>query len=155
MTLIQKLSKTLQNIIDNYNVNDWKSLFIKNKGIIEYCDKYRIAKWGNKIALSKSSADNWRRHADLYSFVLFMELKYEEEDVYYIVSSDDVPWILFNWKGKKYYIQENDNDYSFRGYDGNDDAEGLNEMKQYVEKLITQMNLHKPLDNQQEIDNNL
>lgn len=140
---LESIETDLQNIIDNYSEIDWKSLFIKNKGIIEYCDKYRIAKWGNKIALSRSSADNWRRHAELYSYALYLELVKEEQSVTYRDNSDDVSWICINWKKKYYYIQENDNDYSFGFCDGNDDSEGLNEMQQYVERIIEKRHLQK------------
>jgi len=140
---IDAMENDLQSIIDSYIENDWKSLFIKNKGIIEYCDKYRIAEWGNKIALSRSSADNWRRHAELYSFVLFLELKKIHKDVYYNDSSDDVPWIYINWKDKYYYIQEEDSSYSFGFCTGNNDSNGLSEMQQYVKGIIGQKNLQK------------
>lgn len=142
---IDSIGKDLQDIIDGYSVIDWKNLFIKNKGVIEYCDKYRIAKWGNKIALSRSSADNWRRHADLYSFVLFLELEKENKSVNYRDSSDDVPWIHIRWKGKSYYIQEEDNGYSFGLCEGNDDSEGLAEMRQHIEEIIDQKNLQKQI----------
>lgn len=144
---LDNIEQDLQNIVDNYNCNDWKSLFIKNKGIIEYCDKYRIAKWGNKFVLSKSAADNWRRHADLYSYVLYLKLIDAGNKVYYYISSDDVPWILINWMDKNYYIIESDNGYSFGLCEGNDDTVGLNEMKQYVEGLIVQKGIYKNLDN--------
>lgn len=140
---IDSIENDLQDIIASYIENDWKSLFIKNKGIIEYCDKYRIAEWGNKIALSRSSADNWRRHAELYSFTLFLELKKVHKDVYYNDSSDDVPWIYINWKEKYYYIQEEDTNYSFGFCTGNNDSKGLSEMQQYVKGIIGQKNLQK------------
>jgi len=140
---IDSIEKDLQDIIDNYSEINWRNLFIKNKGIIEYCDKYRIAKWGNKIALSRSAADNWRRHAELYSYVLFLELDKEKQGVTYRDNSDEASWVCINWKKKYYYIQENDNDYSFGFCDGNDDSEGLSEMRQYVETIIEQKNLQK------------
>lgn len=140
---LESIETDLQNIIDRYSEIDWKSLFITNKGIIEYCDKYRIAKWGNKIALSRSLADNWRRHAELYSYALYLELTKEKQSVTYRDNSDDASWICINWKNKYYYIQENDNDYSFGFCDGNNDSEGLNEMQQYVERIIEKRHLQK------------
>ena len=98
---------------------------------------------GNKIALSRSSADNWRRHAELYSYVLFLELDKEKQNVTYRDNSDAASWICINWKKKYYYIQENDNDYSFGFCIGNDDSEGLDEMRQYVEGVIEKKNLQK------------
>lgn len=142
---IDNIENDLQKIINNYSEVDWKGLFIKNKGIIEYCDKYRIAKRENKIYLSKSPADNWRRHAELYSYILYLELNKEKQNVSYFISSDDTPWIHINWKSKSYYIQEEDYNYSFGFCKGNDDNEGLIEMQQYVEKVIGQKNLSKSL----------
>jgi hypothetical protein len=76
---VNNIETKLQERIDNYpeSIRDWKSLLIHNTGIIESCKqypyKYRIARWGNKIALSRSYADtwSWSRNAELYSFVLF------------------------------------------------------------------------------------
>lgn len=140
---IDTIEHDLRNVIDNYSERDWKSMIIKNKGIIEYCDKYRIAQWGSKIALSRSAADNWRRHADLYSYALFLELKKESKNVEYRDSSDDIPWIFINWKGKFYYIQEEDGNYSFGFCKGNNDQIGLKEMQQNIEKIILNKNLQK------------
>ena len=142
---IESIEKDLQDIIDKYSEIDWKSLFIKNKGIIEYCNKYRIAKWGNKIALSRSAADNWRLHAELYSYVLYLELKKENENIYYNDRSDEESWICIKWKGKYYYVREDEKDYSFGFCEGNDDSEGLNEMQQYVEEVINKKKLRKPI----------
>ncbi|URC14829.1 DUF262 domain-containing protein [Flavobacterium sp. B183] len=140
---IDTIDKDMKNIIENYSESDWKSLIIKNNGILEYCDKYRIAEWENKIALSRSSADNWRRHADLYSYTLFLKLRKELKKVDYRDSSDDVPWILINWKDKYYYIQKEDNGFSFGHCKGNDDQDGLVEMKEYAEKIIVANNLQR------------
>jgi hypothetical protein len=70
--IVNNIKDSLEEIIKTYpKSTDWKSLFIKNKGIIESCNNYRIADWDGKIALSRSGADGWRRHFELYSFVLF------------------------------------------------------------------------------------
>ncbi len=141
---INTIENDLLKIIDNYSERDWKSLIIKNIGIIEYCDKYRIAQWGSKMVLSRSSADNWRKHADLYSYTLFLELKKESKNVEYRDSSDDIPWIYINWKGKSYYIQEEDDgNFSFGFCKGNNDQIGLKEMQQNIEKIILKNNLQK------------
>jgi len=141
---IDCLENDLQGIIDKYSENDWKSLFIKNKGIIEYCTNYRIAKWGNKIALARSPAPYWRRHADLYSYVLSLELQKEKKNVDYEDSTDyEPPRIKIKWKEKDYYIQETETDYDCGSADGKNDPEGLNEMKQYIENIIKKKNLQK------------
>ncbi|MEO5777372.1 MAG: DUF262 domain-containing protein [Flavobacterium sp.] len=137
------IEKDLKKIVDNYIENDWKRVFIKNKGIIEYCDKFRISSAQNKIALSRSPADNWRRHANLYSYALFLELKKEYKDVQYHDSSDDIPWIFINWKKKFYYIQEENSGYSYGYYKGNNDSAGLAEMQSFVEGVIAKTSLQK------------
>jgi hypothetical protein len=140
---MENIEKDLQDIIDKYSEIDWKNLFIKNKGVIEYCDNYRIAEWGNKIALSRSNAYYWRRHAELYSYVLYLELKKENKNVYYNDRSDEASWICIKWEGKNYYIREDDNDYYFTFCEGNADSDGLKDMQQYVEEVISKKNLKK------------
>jgi hypothetical protein len=70
----------LQRLINEYpeSMTDWRSLIIKNKGIIEdsFKYKYRIGKGGEKIALARSIAAKWKRHDELYSYALF-KLKLE------------------------------------------------------------------------------
>jgi hypothetical protein len=71
---INNIEDDLKKMISAYpdDINDWKSLFIKNEGIIEYCNDYRIAEWGKgKIVLSRSPSVNWRTHAELYSYTLY------------------------------------------------------------------------------------
>lgn len=102
--LLEKISKDnikndLEKIVDDYSydINDWKSLFIKNEGIIEYCN-YRFAIWdNNKIALARSGADNWRRHAELYSYTLFRsKLEGKFKRVRYIDSADYDPRVCID-----------------------------------------------------------
>jgi hypothetical protein len=58
--------------------NAWKSLFINNNGIIKSCSNYQIAFLGTKVALSRSFATSWRKHAELYSYTFF-KLKLEDK----------------------------------------------------------------------------
>lgn len=140
---VDTIEYDLNTIICNYNATDWKGLFIKNEGIIEHCDKYRVAQWGNKIALSRSGADNWRRHSELYSYVLYLELFKEKQNVTYRDTSDEASWICIKWGNEYYYIVEEENSYKFGFCEGYTDSNGLNAMKQYVENIIIRKNLLK------------
>ncbi|MCK6608090.1 MAG: hypothetical protein L6Q46_07280 [Flavobacterium sp.] len=83
-------------------------------------------------------------HWNLHSYALFLELKKESKNVEYRDSSDDIPWIYINWKGKSYYIQEEDDgNFSFGFCKGNNDQIGLKEMQQNIEKIILKNNLQK------------
>ena len=70
---INSIKDDLQKIVDNFqeNNNDWKSLFIKNKGIIEYCLNYQINNLSGNIELAQSTAPGWLRRAELRSYVFY------------------------------------------------------------------------------------
>jgi len=116
---INSIKDDLLKIVDDFqkNNNDWKSLFIKNNGIIEYCcDKYsgvknyQIDKIGEQIYLARSNANSWKRKAELRSYVLYKtKLKGKEsnfnpfERVSYFDSSDNTPCAvidLWNYQNK-------------------------------------------------------
>lgn len=110
---ITSIKNDLQTIVNNFqeNENDWRSLFIKNKGIIAYCcDKhsgvknYQIDKIGNQIYLARSNANNWKRKAELRSYVFYRsKLKDKEptfhpfERVWYYDSSDYPCAVIDHW----------------------------------------------------------
>jgi len=142
---LDNINHGLQSIIDNYTETDWKCLFIKISEVIEYCESYRVAKWTwvNKIALSRSSAAFWRRHAELYSYVLYLKLKKNGQIVCYQDTSDYPSYIQILWKDKWYYIQEENTGYLYGFLYDNTDTVGLEEMKCYVENIIELNNLQK------------
>ncbi|WDF69606.1 DUF262 domain-containing protein [Sphingobacterium oryzagri] len=133
----------LRRIVDSHVGDDWRSLIAQTEGILEYCDKFRIARLNNKIALARSDADNWRRHADLYSYALFKELQKEKKVVYYNDSSDDVPWINIKWEDEYYYVQEEEVGYSFGFCQGSSDKVGLENVKRYVLEFAISKGLQK------------
>ena len=72
-------------------------------------------------------------------------LKFETDvEDHYFDRTDDVPWIFINWMKKYYYIQEENNGYSYGYCKGNSDAGGLASMQAYVEGVIAKHNLQKP-----------
>lgn len=134
---ISSIKKGLQSIINKFQENeiDWKSLFIKNKGIIEYCVNYQINKWDNQIELARSSAAGWRKRAELRSYV-FYKTKLEDNEsnfkpfkrVYYYDSSDYIPCAVIDlWDYKSKYsfllaIRYSDNKFSLVFYDRNENV---------------------------------
>jgi uncharacterized protein YeeX (DUF496 family) len=113
---VNTIKDDLQKIVHNFqeNNNDWKSLFIKNKEIIEYCFNYQINKWSNKIELARSPATAWRRCAELRSYAFYKtKLKDKKsnfhpfQNVWYYDSSDgSAPYA-------KIYDWDYQNEYSF------------------------------------------
>jgi hypothetical protein len=97
---IDSIKIDLQSIVKKFqeNESDWKSLFIKNDGIIKYCVNYQINNWENQIELARSSAAGWRKRAELRSYV-FYKTKLEGKEstfnpfqrVWYYDSSDNLP----------------------------------------------------------------
>jgi hypothetical protein len=68
---LETVESDLNAIIDDYNENDWKSVFIRNTRILLYCCNYQIKKNGNKVYLSRSTANNWKRKGELYTYDFF------------------------------------------------------------------------------------
>ncbi|MHC5354797.1 GmrSD restriction endonuclease domain-containing protein [Myroides sp. LJL115] len=76
------IKKDLENIISTFptNITCWRSLFIKNEGVIEYCINFQIEKtknpqnpeeYGERIFLARSDVENWRSKAELRSYVFY------------------------------------------------------------------------------------
>jgi hypothetical protein len=138
---IDSIKNDLQTIVNDFqeDENDWMSLFIKNKGIIEYCcDKYsgvknyQIDKIGEHIYLARSNANSWKRKAELRSYVFYKtKLEGKEstfnpfERVWYYDSSDGIPCAVIDlWNYHSQYsfeldIRYSDNKFSLIFYDKN------------------------------------
>jgi len=131
---IDSIKNDLQTIINNFqeNENDWMSLFIKNNGIIEYCNNYQINKGDDQIDLARSSAKRWRKKAELRSYVFYKtKLEGKEstfnpfEKVRYYDSSDGSPYaVIDTWKYQSKYsfeidIRYSDDKFSLIFYDRN------------------------------------
>jgi hypothetical protein len=138
---IDSIKNDLQTIVNDFqeDENDWMSLFIKNKGIIEYCcDKYsgvknyQIDKIGEQIYLARSNANSWKRKAELRSYVFYKtKLESKEstfnpfEQVWYSDSSDYTPCAVIDlWDYQSKYsfvldISYSDNKFSLIFFDRN------------------------------------
>lgn len=110
---IDTIKNDLEYIVDYFqeDQNNWMSLFIKNKGIIEYCNNYQINIENNHIDLARSPARLWRKKAELRSYVFYKtKLEGKEstfhpfERVCYHDSSDDIPCaVLELWEYQDKY----------------------------------------------------
>jgi hypothetical protein len=132
---INNISDDLQKMIDAYpeDNNEWRSIFIKHTGVIEYCYNGRIGEQEKKgFVLSRSSSDNnWRKHAELYSYVLFLsrlsKLKNDTlspfTKTWYCDAVNNPCAIVDNWYYKKHNytieIGHNNDGYSFGFFDRN------------------------------------
>jgi hypothetical protein len=65
---LETIELDLNGIINGYIEKDWKSVFIHNVRILPYCCNYQIKKNGDKVYLSRSTANNWKRKGELYTF---------------------------------------------------------------------------------------
>lgn len=68
---LETVESDLNAIINDYNENDWKNVFICNSRILLYCCNYQIKKNGDKVYLSRSTANNWKRKGELYTYDFF------------------------------------------------------------------------------------
>ncbi|SNR33136.1 DUF262 domain-containing protein [Flavobacterium sp. ov086] len=68
---IDSLESDLNSLIDAYTKNDWKNIFIHNSAVIAYCSNFQIKKNKEKIYLARSTANSWKRKAELYSYDLY------------------------------------------------------------------------------------
>ena len=67
----ESLENDLKAIIENYSENDWKKTFINNPKVLDFCSNYQIKKNGEKIYLARSTANNWKRKAELYTYDMY------------------------------------------------------------------------------------
>ena len=154
---IDSIKNDLQTIVNNFQGNDWSYLFIKNKGIIEYCNNYQIDKIEGQIYLARSNAKNWRRKAELRSYVFYKTmLKDNESKLYpftkinYWDSSEYEPCTYIdNWLYKNYHfaldIRYSNNRFTAVFYDRN--GQNLsNEEIEILEKIGFTKNIEKVED---------
>ncbi|TDE51435.1 DUF262 domain-containing protein [Flavobacterium sp. GT3P67] len=67
----ESLENDLKAMIENYSENDWKKTFIDNPKVLDFCSNYQIKKNGEKIYLARSTANNWKRKAELYTYDMY------------------------------------------------------------------------------------
>ena len=100
------IKNDLENIVEYFqeDQNNWMSLFIKNKGIIEYCNNYQINIEINHIDLARSPARLWRKKAELRSYVFYKTMLAGNEStfnpfgrVWYYDSSDSIPCAVLDY----------------------------------------------------------
>ncbi len=98
----EKLKNAFNEIIEAYDDQDWRYLFIKNKELLSFCDKRQIRFIDeNKIYLL-SKERIYSEHAELYTYDLYLHLIKEIENKDKIINykfgyyTDDKCFISFN-----------------------------------------------------------
>ncbi|MBS9782218.1 MAG: DUF262 domain-containing protein [Arcobacter sp.] len=90
---IENIKESLELIIENSSVNDYRKYFIENKDYIEYCENLFIRKDGDKIYLLRTTQMNGY-HRELYSWDLFVKkfkLKAKEDrKLWWRLESDSI-----------------------------------------------------------------
>lgn len=159
---INSINDDLQKIVDGFqeNNNDWRWLFIKNKGIIEYCLNYQINNLNGNIELARSTAPGWLRKAELRSYVFYktkLENKVSEfspfRNTNYWVTADGKPCAFIdNWHYQNKYmfaldIRYSDNKFLLKFFDRNGNV--------LPEEIIQKLNLIKFISKIEKNDENV
>jgi len=105
---------SLEKIIKNHKINDWRKLIILNPSNITYCQYREIRQYSNNKVYLLSKRQMNGRHKEIYSWDLFLR-KFKNTDNktfnstwYWQSTSWDEPCIVlsdFNYKGSKFAIQ--------------------------------------------------
>lgn len=147
---IPSIKSDLELIVHTFEHNNdsWQSLFIKNEGIIEYCENSQIDISNNQIDLARSKATFWRKKAELRSYVFFktmLESKVHSfipfERAWYYDSSDNIPCaVLDHWQYDTSFTFAIDfyfsnDEFSLKFYDESSKVLPLN-----IVNLLTQIN---------------
>ena len=70
---LPEIDKHLQDLIDNCTYTDWKKHFVEFPEIIQYCAGYQIRFEDNNLYLARSSARNWIKKAEFYTFLFYIK----------------------------------------------------------------------------------
>lgn len=145
----ENIKDVFQKIIDDYNVRDWRYLFIKNKELLEFCKERQIRFWDeNKIYLL-SSIRITAKYAELYTYDLFKylhkylfdnkinEIEYKKEEYKKEKENDYKFYISFNNDKIKIYYDAEQN--KFQIYYQNGQKEFLNTDIFNKDKIINQI----------------
>ena len=123
----ESVKSGLQNIINNYNTNNWRKYFVLHPEIIEVCGNKRFIRWEseNDILLLEKSQTNGR-HREYYSFALKIRLEKLGNIIYYnvvnsveylayinLVNGNEVQISYVNSDGWKYRFKVSDFNYLF------------------------------------------
>ena len=114
---------SLEEIIKNHQINDWRKLIIENPSYIAYCQYREIRQTNNVYLLSKRQMNG--RHKEIYSWDLFKR-KFQNKTFkpfnhtwYWESTSGDEPCIViseFNYKGSRFAIEITYNNNSYNLY---------------------------------------
>jgi len=131
---------SLEKVINNHQIDDWRKLIINNPSNIAYCHYKEIRHSNNNVYLLSKRQMNGR-HREIYSWDLFKR-EFENKNYepfnhtwYWQSTSWDEPCIVisgFNYKGGSFEIQiiYSNNNYtlSFVGWNGNEYPDTIKEL---------------------------
>ena len=122
LTSTESILSTLQGLIVNHNINDWRKYFIENISIFKYCSKKLIYRNGDQVyLLSKTNFRGY--HAELRTFCLDKELRKFKENKelsekiksfdYIDVYGTDMPYlnIIYGEEQNEFYISYYESKY--------------------------------------------
>ncbi|MCT7519177.1 DUF262 domain-containing protein [Aliarcobacter cryaerophilus] len=156
---IDNIEESLSNMIDNYKFDycDWKSVIINPKKDWTILDKIRnmqiqYSKDGIYLNRGGTSVTSWGWYSvsELYTYYLYRLLKYDlqilsepfEELKYYVSSSYEPCFYLFNWKYKEYNfnvdVSYKDDKFLIDFYDHNEKS--LFQIEDILKKLLKKYN---------------
>lgn len=118
----ENITSTLNHLINNHQINDWRKYFIENISIFKYCSKKLIFRDNDQVyLLSKTNFRGY--HAELRTFCIAEKisklkekniLSEEIQDFSYIdVYGTDMPYlsIIYGKEKKEFYISYSDSKY--------------------------------------------
>lgn len=164
---LDTIETDLDSIINDYTENDWKSVFIHNTKILSYCCNYQIKKNEDKVFLSRSTANKWKRKGELYTydfFTTYIENKPIKPftNCNYFETVDEPCVFMDNWFIKNHNFAIDifyDNGFKLSFFDryGNEMSEEvlniLDELK--FEKINTRYELNTMLNDNKEFETKL
>ena len=105
---------SLENIVKNHQINDWRKLIIEQPSNIAYCQYREIRQFSNNNVYLLSKRQMNGRHKEIYSWDLFLR-KFQKTNYkpfnstwYWESTSWDEPCIViseFNYKGSRFVIE--------------------------------------------------
>lgn len=143
---------SLEKVINNHQIDDWRKLIIKNPSNIAYCRDREIRYSNDTIyLLSQRQMNSW--HKEIYSWDLFLrEFKQTDDKPFDSTSyresktSSDEPCIVisgFNYKSSRIAIEITYNNDNYNIYFNCKDDESSESIKEYskpIKELLRKLN---------------
>lgn len=108
---IGNIKESLEQIINNHTIVDWRKYFIENPDYIKYCSKRQLRFENGKIYLLSKEQKNGR-HVELFTYDFYFKNKNNGNVIYEESYSHDEPYVIIknNFKiifnGRDYIIED-------------------------------------------------